>query len=1060
MPLGMQRNHQRRRIEKDEDDAYYLYTSERQVTRPRFVDHDKHHRDCESQRRRINHLLYGDDSCYYWQDESGSEAVSSVSLNKGDRFNGSDDEFTGESETVRTLVKKFEEPKRRFPHRSRNTATSTITSGSANESTQARQPYGLPGDSVTTSDLSSAQHLLLQEIIETKRLRQQHQLQTAQRRQQSRNYETLSRPQRYSQPRTLGKWDQYEVRRRQAQSHTNPYYRDGLPADYLTSRRYSIPANTGDEKKIRERSNVRTTEKPKSILNRLKMALGSGRREEAATREMSREHIRHPDPPSLVPRDSDRNQPHPHHDEVDLVSRQAVFDALDRSRDCENTRGTETWSLRKPKWGYSRRTREDTREVPRTRVGRPFHTISNYARGQNNIHQEQPERTSITTSEAPYRVDQVSSSFGSSKKKQNSADRTSSSFDSSKVRVSSSSYGSSKENSSLKQKRSYGYEESDDIRLEHSFSTLNEHEHEDEHDEHEIVFVNSDDENEQRDDPDVIHEILSEYHEEEREVASASSKSRQEPSLSFVEEDHDEEVEIVFDSPTSTSHYDSLNEDLDYAHSEIEKKSLQKDRETQSVGGEPPKDSEIRSSGTDSIKGTGSLSTGKGSVSSSTGKRSMSSSTGKRSLSSLASSAGKRSVSSPTSRRGVSNDDLYEERSAAEIETVLEEIHPARLGGRTSRGGGGSVCSTEGSMVVRVSLSEDGVHGSNEEGLNESFRQTNSSQSMVSTSSKRMIQNSQTMSTEKLRNGTPQSTQSTNATRPPDFSSGGDWSFLTELTHKSSDESSLDRERMERSLVSDRETTTGPGAVDSFLMKATEFFFPSTRSCFVPPPPRVTKKAEESPSLSRSRYNQIEIQSKCQQLSKLVYPRESSVVGQAKIPQSSSPAKIGILLERHGWRFVIRQIENDSPFFKTPLRVGQTLLSLNGIPVNFFDSVAELVQYIGSREWSIHHHQSQENDSVLSIVATKSVFAAVIKPTTDTLVGIGFGLNQEEGILRIRQIDPHGLLGLKESGLIPGSEILRLNDQSCPRTMSALHGILKSCVGPFTIVALPPPGDE
>ena len=130
-------------------------------------------------------------------------------------------------------------------------------------------------------------------------------------------------------------------------------------------------------------------------------------------------------------------------------------------------------------------------------------------------------------------------------------------------------------------------------------------------------------------------------------------------------------------------------------------------------------------------------------------------------------------------------------------------------------------------------------------------------------------------------------------------------------------------------------------------------------------------------------------------------------------------------------------------------------MSIDGIPANCFESMGEVVAYLGSREWSSDNGDGNNADgSVLSIVATRSIYASVIKPTADTLVGLGFAMNRDTGTLKIHYVDQQGLFGLKGC-LTSGVTVLRLNGKPCPRTGAALNDVLKSCVGPFSIVALP-----
>jgi hypothetical protein len=124
--------------------------------------------------------------------------------------------------------------------------------------------------------------------------------------------------------------------------------------------------------------------------------------------------------------------------------------------------------------------------------------------------------------------------------------------------------------------------------------------------------------------------------------------------------------------------------------------------------------------------------------------------------------------------------------------------------------------------------------------------------------------------------------QRTNDKTPVD----GDWSYSTELSHKSSGESSLDRTNLERSSLHSRANATG--SMDSLFSRATDLLIFSTHDFFFP-------RSKPLKNVKPSQRSEAEIHSMCQKLSKMVvYPHESSVVAQATITSSSIPTKIGL----------------------------------------------------------------------------------------------------------------------------------------------------------------------
>lgn len=131
------------------------------------------------------------------------------------------------------------------------------------------------------------------------------------------------------------------------------------------------------------------------------------------------------------------------------------------------------------------------------------------------------------------------------------------------------------------------------------------------------------------------------------------------------------------------------------------------------------------------------------------------------------------------------------------------------------------------------------------------------------------------------------------------------------------------------------------------------------------------------------------------------------------------------------WRITIASIQNHPK-----LRVGQTVLAVNGVPANCFGSAESMKEMIG---WS-----------PALIFATNSILASVIKPNADTKVGIAFEFSSK-GTLRIHQIDPQGLFSGK---LKEGMKVIAINGNPCPRSLETASVMVKDCVGTLTIVAV------
>ena len=135
-------------------------------------------------------------------------------------------------------------------------------------------------------------------------------------------------------------------------------------------------------------------------------------------------------------------------------------------------------------------------------------------------------------------------------------------------------------------------------------------------------------------------------------------------------------------------------------------------------------------------------------------------------------------------------------------------------------------------------------------------------------------------------------------------------------------------------------------------------------------------------------------------------------------------------------RITIAKIENHPK-----LRVGQTVLAVNGVPAYCFGSAAAMREMM-SRCPAL-------------VFATNSILVSVIKPTVDAKVGIAF--QHSKGTLRIHQIDPTGSFWGK---LKEGMKVIGINGNPCPTSLEAANEMVKVCVGTLTIVAVDDDGDK
>ncbi len=117
------------------------------------------------------------------------------------------------------------------------------------------------------------------------------------------------------------------------------------------------------------------------------------------------------------------------------------------------------------------------------------------------------------------------------------------------------------------------------------------------------------------------------------------------------------------------------------------------------------------------------------------------------------------------------------------------------------------------------------------------------------------------------------------------------------------------------------------------------------------------------------------------------------------------------------------------------LRVGQTVLAINGMPANCFSSVDEI--------------QALVDKAPTLIFASNTIMATAVKPTTTTKVGIAF--RALHGQVHIHRIDPRGLF---KDTLKEGMKVVAINGSPCPRSLEAANAMVKDCVGTLTIIVL------
>jgi hypothetical protein len=144
------------------------------------------------------------------------------------------------------------------------------------------------------------------------------------------------------------------------------------------------------------------------------------------------------------------------------------------------------------------------------------------------------------------------------------------------------------------------------------------------------------------------------------------------------------------------------------------------------------------------------------------------------------------------------------------------------------------------------------------------------------------------------------------------------------------------------------------------------------------------------------------------------------------------------------WRILISRIEATSIFSSTSLQVGQTVLAVNGISVDRLPSIGHIMTLL----------EANETESLVSIVATRSVVVNVHKTITDADVGIAFSLHK--GRLIVHEISSGGLF--ENTPLRVGMQVLAINDQPAPCNVTEAHRVIAGCAGSMGLICLS--GDE
>lgn len=164
-----------------------------------------------------------------------------------------------------------------------------------------------------------------------------------------------------------------------------------------------------------------------------------------------------------------------------------------------------------------------------------------------------------------------------------------------------------------------------------------------------------------------------------------------------------------------------------------------------------------------------------------------------------------------------------------------------------------------------------------------------------------------------------------------------------------------------------------------------------------------------------------------------LFPDESTVKATVVKPTKDSTVGISVKKIANDWRVVIQRISSDGLFADSPLRVGQTVLAVNGIPVNETTSARDITSII-------------KEASDVTIVATKSIRVHVVKPTKESRVGISFSrFRKQLGSLAIHTMNGDSLFG--GTGLEEGMRVVAINNKASPSLLKDAGQLVKDTDG-------------
>jgi PDZ domain len=188
----------------------------------------------------------------------------------------------------------------------------------------------------------------------------------------------------------------------------------------------------------------------------------------------------------------------------------------------------------------------------------------------------------------------------------------------------------------------------------------------------------------------------------------------------------------------------------------------------------------------------------------------------------------------------------------------------------------------------------------------------------------------------------------------------------------------------------------------------------------------------------------VESMSQSDQSTRLLLPGEEQAgVIMASVTKPYPDAIVGISLRKvvGSWRIVVTHLTPTGLFSSTPLQVGQTILSINGITITELFTVRDAIAII------------KDAKEQVNIVATQSIFVQVKPASPDMEWGFSLALSPSTNHTIIHNIQNGPVLA--GTAVQEGMRVLAINNLPCPKSPGQVAEWVKTTKSSLTLLVIP-----